>query len=232
MFPATQACSCFALLCLLAPLAARADFETVGFSKDDAYVAFVEHGTSQGKGAPWARLTILDVARSAKVGKPVEVELDPSGDKSTEEAAVMQAKESAQAELSRLGITEAARASKVDAQNEFGGEGWEVGIVQVETRPAPQAPKKGRGARCAEPFKPLLLRVSMSQPDAEPVTLLNEKTLSKEHPCVGECAPQAVFAHGKAALVIARCTAPGFEGTGEKIIAIAARLPWSLLSAP
>jgi hypothetical protein len=261
-----------ALFCLLAPLAARADFEAIGFSRDDAYVAFVEHGTSEGRGTPWARLTILEVGKNARVGKPVEsgkppgsvesgkppgsvesgkppgsvesgkppgsvesgkppgsvaVELDPSGEARTEEDAVAQVKALAQPELLRLGITEAARSSKVDDKNGFGGDGWEEGVVQIATRPA-----RKKKSRCAEPFKPLLLTISISQTDAEPLTLLSEKKAPKDRPCTGQCAPRRLYAHGKAVLVMGTCSAPGFEGAGEKLIAVAARLPVSLLSSP
>lgn len=212
-----------ALLCLFAASAARADYEVIGFSKDDAYVALVEHGTGEGNGAPWARLTILDTAKNAAVGKPVYVELGEG----TEQAAAAQAVQDAGPELERLGVREPARSSRVDDEDGFGGEGWEEGgVVQVETRAAKRVP---HGARCASPFKPLLLRVSMSQPDAEPVALLTEKTVPKDRPCTSVCRPEQVFAHGKAALVVARCGTPGFEGAAAKLVLVAARLPRSLL---
>jgi hypothetical protein len=167
---------------------------------------------------------------SVESGKPpgsVAVELDPSGEARTEEDAVAQVKALAQPELLRLGITEAARSSKVDDKNGFGGDGWEEGVVQIATRPA-----RKKKSRCAEPFKPLLLTISISQTDAEPLTLLSEKKAPKDRPCTGQCAPRRLYAHGKAVLVMGTCSAPGFEGAGEKLIAVAARLPVSLLSSP
>ena len=52
--------------------------------------------------------------------------------------------------------------------------------------------------------------------------------MPKDRACASSCALAGVFAHGKAALAIARCKVQGFEGGAAKYSAYAGKLPYAL----
>src|SRR4051812_2869664 len=88
------------MLLVLALLAAP---ELMGFSRDDAFVAWLDHGITEGKGSAWARVTIVDAVKNAEATRPVEVELEP-GAQSTEENAAAQVRTAAAQAQKKLGI--------------------------------------------------------------------------------------------------------------------------------
>ncbi len=85
--------------------------DVVGFSADDKYVAFVEHGVAEGSGYPWARLRVFDVAKSDDAVPSTDVTLESGKDTDTEELAVKQAKTSLDGARTKLHVASwAARA--------------------------------------------------------------------------------------------------------------------------
>src|SRR6267154_5406330 len=86
-------------------LAANAlPIEVVGFSPDDRYVAWIEHGLSEGSGYPWARLHVTEVSRSGEAIPPVKITLDSGGDTDTEEAAMRKARAATDAARGKLRV--------------------------------------------------------------------------------------------------------------------------------
>src|SRR6266481_2561809 len=74
-------------------LAANAlPIEVVGFSPDDRYVAWIEHGVGEGSGFPWSRLHVTEVSRSADAVPPIEVTLDSGKETDSEDEAVRKAR--------------------------------------------------------------------------------------------------------------------------------------------
>ena len=212
---------------LLALLLAAAPVEVVGFSPDDRYVAWIEHGTGEGSGHPWARLHVTEVARSTDAVPPVEVTLQSGKATDTERAAVNQARAAADAARTKLKIKswEPARAVEHDASGELSDkDGAPLGTVQVEQRPA-----KGKASACEEPFQPALLKLTISlMGDDRPRKLGEDKTVPKDRPCVTDCELGALFAHGKAVLAFSKCGVKGFEGAASKYTAYTATLPHGL----
>ena len=87
-------------------LAANAlPIEVVGFSPDDRYVAWIEHGFGEGSGYPWARLYVIEVSRSAYDLPPVEVTLDSGNQTDSEDAAVRKARAAADPARARLRVS-------------------------------------------------------------------------------------------------------------------------------
>src|SRR6267154_981317 len=77
-------------------LAANAlPIEVVGFSPDDRYVAWIEHGVGEGSGYPWARLHVTEVSRSADAVPPVDITLDSGKETDSEDEAVRGARAAA-----------------------------------------------------------------------------------------------------------------------------------------
>ena len=80
------------LIALLLAAAPALPIEVLGFSPDDRYVAWIEHGVSEGSGYPWARLHVIEVSRRGEAIPPVKITLDSGRDTDTEEAAVRKAR--------------------------------------------------------------------------------------------------------------------------------------------
>jgi len=212
---------------LLALLLAAAPVEVVGFSPDDRYVAWIEHGVAEGSGYPWARLHVVDVARSGDVMPPVEVKLESGSATDSERAAVNQARAAADSVRAKLKVTswEPAKAVEHDAGGELSeASGAPLGTVQVE-----QKSVKGKAPVCEEPFKPALLRLTISLMGDDRTRRLGEdKSVPKDRPCVATCELDGVFAHGKAVLAFTKCGVKGFEGASAKYTAYTATLPHGL----
>ena len=213
------------LLALL--LAADAlPIDVVGFSPDDKYVAWIEHGVAEGSGFPWARLHVTEVSRSADASAPVEIKLDSGKDTDTEDAAVKQARAAAEGARSKLRVASwaAPRVIQHDEKGELSDHtGAPIGTLQIEQRVA-----KGKPS-CEEPFRPLMLRlVILFLDDDRPARLAEDKKPPKERSCATDCALAGVFAHGKAALAFARCGVQGFEGPGARYSAYTGTLPYGL----
>jgi len=200
--------------------------EVVGFSPDDRYVAFIEHGVAEGSGFPWARLRVIDVARNADATAPVEVQLDSGKETDTEDAAVKRARAAAESARGKLRVASWVPARTVQAEEN--GEltkpsGAPIGTVQIEERVA-----KGKSS-CEEPFRPLMLRLALYfLGDDKPARLAEEKKPPKDRACATSCTLAGVFAHGKAALMLARCGVQGSEGPATKFSAYAGTLPYAL----
>ncbi|HZX94979.1 MAG TPA: DUF2259 domain-containing protein [Myxococcales bacterium] len=212
------------LLALLLAAAAAGPVEVVGFSPDDKYVAFIEHGVAEGSGYPWARLRVMDVGRSADAAAPVSITLDSGKDTDTEEGAVRKARDAAEAARVKLGIASwaAPRIIQTDDKGELSDHtGAPIGTLEIKER-------AGKG-KCEEPFRPLLLSLVIHWlDDDKPARVAEEKKPPKDRSCAGECALGGVFAHGKVALVLAKCTVQGFEGPSTHYSPYTARLPYGL----
>ncbi|SRR6266404_9396675 len=210
-------------------LAANAlPIEVVGFSPDDRYVAWIEHGVGEGSGYPWARLHVIEVSRSADALPPVEVTLDSGKETDSEDAAVRKARAAADPARARLRVSSwvAPRVIQHDEKGELRDHrGAPIGTLQIEER-ATRADSK---SKCEAPFRPLLLRLSLFfLDDDKPARLAEDKKLPKDRPCASGCEVAGVFAHGKAALAFARCGVQGFEGPSTKYSAYAGTLPYGL----
>ena len=212
------------LIALLLAASAAAPLEVVGFSPDDKYVAFVEHGVGEGSGFPWARLRVLDIARSADALPPVEVTLDSGKPADTEDAAVRKARASADAARAKLGVASwaAPRAIAHEANGEMSDHGGApIGTLELKQR-------TGKG-KCEEPFRPLLLKLTVIWLDDDhPSKVADEKKPPKDRQCATECGVGDIYAHGKAALFFARCNVQGFEGPATKYSPYTAMLTYGL----
>jgi len=196
----------------------------IGFSPDDKYVAYLEHGIGAGSGNAFATLHIIDVARSAPAQPPVEIRLDSDD----EAAAVSQARAAAESARKKLHVTAWTPAREI-AHDEHGAmtdrEGAPIGSLELKSRSA--GPRER--ARCEEPFAPLLLKLSvLFVDDDHPAKVADEKKPPADRPCAGDCALDKVFAHGKAALVLVKCRVLGFEGPATKYSSYTAMLPYGL----
>src|SRR6267143_2802072 len=213
-----------ALLLALGPL----PIEVVVFSPDDRYVAWIEHGVSEGSGYPWASLHVTEVSRSAEAVPPVKIRLDSAQDTDTEVAAVRKARAAADAARGKLRIASwvAPRIIQHDEKGELSDHrGAPIGTVQIEERVASAKDK----SKCDEPFRPLLLRlVVLFLDDDHPARLAEGRKLPTDRPCASTCELAGVFAHGKSALAFTRCGVQGFEGPGTKYTAYAGTLPYGL----
>jgi hypothetical protein len=206
------------LLVLLAAI------QVIGFSPDDKYVAYMEHGVGAGSGNAFATLHILDVRKGAPAQAPVEIRLD-GGD---EDAAVSQARAAAERAREALHVAEWAPPREI-AHDDHGAmsdaQGAPIGTLELKSRSA--GPRER--ARCEEPFQPLLLKLTVLwMDDDHPSRMTDEKKLPAGRPCASECALDKVYAHGKAALVLVKCTVQGFEGPEAKISAYTAQLTYGL----
>jgi hypothetical protein len=201
-----------------------AAIEVIGFSPDDRYVAWVEHGLGSGSGNAFATLHLIDVRRSAPAQPPVEIRLD-SDDEAAAVAQARAAAESAREKL-HLGTWKPAR----EVPHDKGGamtdhEGAPIGALELKSRSA--GPRER--ARCEEPFAPLLLKLTLFFADDDrPARLAEEKKPPVERPCASGCALDKIYAHGKAALVLVKCSVPGYEGPATKYTAYTGVLPYDL----
>ncbi|HUJ26736.1 MAG TPA: DUF2259 domain-containing protein [Myxococcales bacterium] len=205
-------------------VALLAGLQILGFSPDDRYVAYVEHGVGEGSGNAWATLHVLDVKKGAPARPPVEIRLD-TGD---EEAAVAKAREAGEAARGKLQIDAWASPKEV-AHDERGAmteeSGAPIGTIELKTKSA--GPKER--AKCEEPFQPLLLSLKVIwMDDDRPSRIADEKKPPASRPCASGCALDKVWAHGKAALVSVKCTVQGFEGPVPKYSYYTSLLPYGL----
>jgi hypothetical protein len=216
------------LIALLLAAGPALPIEVMGFSPDDRYVAWIEHGVSEGSGCPWARLHVTEVSRSGEAIPPVKITLDSGRDTDTEEAAVRKARAAGDTARGKLRVASwvAPRIIQHDEKGELSDHrGAPIGTVQIEERVASGKDK----AKCDEPFRPLLLRlVVLFLDDDHPARLAEDRKLPTDRPCASTCELAGVFAHGKSALAFTRCGVQGFEGPGTKYTAYAGTLPYGL----
>jgi predicted secreted protein len=213
-------------------LSARADdgYQLLGFSPDGAFVAVMAHGTGEGSGNPWAKITVVDIKKKAPVGAPISVELDLGTDPSaTETMAVAQAEKRLEATREKLRVSSwvAPRQIKLSAKGEMTGrDDGPLGSIEVKTR---NAKAKDQSAPCDAPFRAGLLRVSLFLlDDDKPVVLLDEKELSPGRSCSNRCGVEAVYASGKSMLATVGCDVPGFEGSKRMRFPVSAVLEYGL----
>ena len=214
-----------ALAFIFLPLSARADsLDVAGFSPDGAYVAIVEHGIGEGSGQPWARLGIVEVAKSAQVAH-AEVNLDAG----TEEDAVAQVKKKAEPAQAKLHIDKwlPAKLIRHDEKGQMSDhEDAPIGTLEIKSR---KATAKERARACDQPFSPLLLKVTVFFLDDEkPATLFAERKVPQGRACSTGCALDQIYAFKKSAVVTVKCGAPGFEGPASKLWPVAGKLPYGL----
>lgn len=198
--------------------------EFIGFSAGDKYAAWIDHGTADGSGFPWASLHVQDVAKNAPALSVVTITLEAGAEGDSEEAAVAKVRASLQEVQEKLGVAEWLPAREI-AHDEKGEltdhEGAPIGTLELKSR------KAAKG--CGSPFKPLLLKAVISfLDDDKPATLADEKKPPRERPCSTGCALDRVFAHGKAALLFIKCGVPGFEGPASKLSTLSGVLPYGL----
>lgn len=205
-------------------LAAALPVEVVGFSPDGRYAAYIEHGVGEGSGYPWARLRVTEVARNAEAAAPVVFRLDSGRTADTEEEAVRKARQAATAALGKLRVPSwvPPRIVRHEPDGELtDGDGAPIGTLQIK-------PREARG-KCDEPFRPLLLQLTLFfLDDDRPARLAADSALPKDRPCASACELAGMFAHKKSALALVRCTVPGFEGPAAKYTAYAGVLPYGL----
>lgn len=201
--------------------------EVLGWSADGAYVALLEHGVGQGSGFPWARVTILDVAKHRPVSAPTKVDLEAAG--ASEADAVVQAKKKAESERARLKISAWVPGKKIahDEKGELRERGGgPIGTLELT---AAKATKKQQVRECDEPFSAQRLKLVIHWLDDDaPFTVVDEKTVPKERACTTECAFGPVFAQAKSAVFVLECGIQGFEGKATLSYPVAAKLPYGL----
>jgi predicted secreted protein len=211
----------------LCALPSRAGVEVLGFSTDGRHVVILEHGVADGSGFPWAKATILDVARNAPAAKPIEVTLQDAA--ATEAAAVEQVKKglAAAGEPLKLAPLKAPREIGHDEKgNLHDREGAPIGTVKIEAR---KAGAKEASKACEDPFSPLLLKVQLFWMDDDtPAKLLVDKKVPKDRACLTGCELGQVFADGRTGLFILQCGAPGFEGPATRSVPVVAKLAYGL----
>ena len=224
----TALSTCAALLCVLAPARpARAALEVLGFSTDGKHAVVLEHGVGDGSGYPWARATVLEVAKNAVVGKPVEVTLE-SGE-ATEQEAVDKVKKAFEEARAKLGVAPL-KAGRTIAHDDEGNlkdrEGAPLGTVKLTAK---KAAGKQLARPCDEPFAGFLLTLTMFWMDDDtPVKLLADKKVAKDRACTTGCKLGKVFAGGRSAVFELECGVQGYEGPATKSVPVAARLAYGL----
>ena len=182
--------------------------DVVGFSPDNKYVAWIEHGVGEGTGFPWARMHVTDVAKSGDAVPTVQIVFDTGGEDETEERAAKQARAAAETSRKKLNISSWARPRKLrhDKKGELlGAKGKPFADVDIKTNPGQ--------ATCEEPYRPLMVEVLVQRKaDKEPVRLAADPAPPRDRPCLIACGLGDVYTHGTATLVFAGCGVDGFQG--------------------
>jgi hypothetical protein len=214
------------LLLASAVLATPPAVDVVGFSPDDRYVAYVEHGVGEGSGLPWARLVVVDVRKSLTAVPPLEVSADPNVPDVTEAATVEKARALLLPVQKKLRVKSwvPARALALGENGELQEKsGAPLGNLEVKTS------KARKGGACEPPFVPQLLKGTLFlMGDDGPRTLLAEKAPPTGRRCSSGCRVHAVYAQGKAVLGLAACKVPGFEGSAESLTPMTGILAYGL----
>lgn len=213
------------LIALVLAAAAIHPVDVVGFSPDNKYVAWIEHGVGEINGFPWARMHVTEVARNADAMPTVQITFDTGAEGETEQKAVKQARAAAETWRRKLKVSSWVPARKIrhDDQGELlDAKGKPFAVVDLKV-------SSGQ-ATCMQPYKSLLLEVLVRRnQDAEPARLAADAGAPREHPCMVACGLGDVFTHGKAALVFAGCGVDAFQGQPvTRYAAYTGLLPWSL----
>src|SRR4051812_38157060 len=172
------------LIALVLAAAAAHPIDVVGFSPDNKYVAWIEHGVGESNGFPWARMHVTDVAQSADAVPLTQISFDLGDPADTERKAVKQARVAAETWRRRLHVSSwvAPRHIRHDDQGELlDAKGKPFAAVDIKVNPGQ--------ASCREPFRALLLEVLVRRnDDKEPARLAADSGSPREHPCMVGCA--------------------------------------------
>jgi predicted secreted protein DUF2259 len=199
--------------------------DVVGFSPDNKYVAWIEHGVGETNGFPWARLHVTDVAQSADAVPTAQISFDNGDPQDTEQKAVKQARAAAEGWRRRLHVASwvAPRRIRHDDQGELlDAKNKPFATVDLKVNPGP--------ATCQAPYRSLLLEVLVRRnDDTEPTRLAGDSAPPRDRSCMVACVLADVYAHGKATLVFAACGVDAFQGRPvTRYSAYAGVLPYSL----
>src|SRR5512140_3057603 len=124
------------LIALSLAAAATHPVDVVGFSPDNRYVAWIEHGVGETNGFPWARLHVTDVAQSADAVPTAQISFDNGDPQDTEQKAVKQARVAAESTRRRLKVSSWVPARRVrhDDQGELlDAKGRPLATVELES---------------------------------------------------------------------------------------------------
>lgn len=210
---------------LLLAAAATHPVDVVGFSPDNKYVAWIEHGVGETSGYPWARLHVTDVAQNADAVPTAQISFDNGDPQDTEQKAVKQARVAAESWRRRLKVSSwvAPRRIRHDDQGELlDAKGKPFAAVDIKVKSGP--------ATCEAPYRSLLLEVLVHRnQDTEPARLAGDSTPPRDRACMVACALAGVYTHGKATVVLAACGVDAFQGRPvTRYSAYAGVLPFSL----
>jgi hypothetical protein len=213
------------LIALVLAAAAVHPVDVVGFSPDNKYVAWIEHGTNEVNGFPWARMHVTEVARSVDAVPTVQVTFDTGLEGETEQKAVKQARVAAETWRRKLKVSSWVPPRKIrhDDQGELlDAKGKPFAAVDLKT--------SAGQATCQQPYKALLLEVLVHRnQDTEPTRLAGDASTRRDYPCTIACGLGDVYTRGKAALVFAGCGVDAFQGQPvTRYSAYTGVLPWKL----
>src|SRR3954447_17908225 len=213
------------LIALLLAAAATHPLDVVGFSPDNKYVAWIEHGVGESNGFPWARMHVTNVAQNAEAVPTAQIVFDLGDPADTEQKAVKQARVAAETWKRRLKVSSwvAPRHIRHDDQGELlDAKGKPFATVNIKVSSGP--------ATCQAPYRPLLLEVLVQRnKDTEPTRLAQDSAPLRDRPCMVACLVGDVYTHGKATLVLAACGVDAFQGRPvTRYTAYAGVLPYSL----
>lgn len=212
-------------IALLLAAAPTHPIDVVGFSPDNKYVAWIEHGVAEANGFPWARLHVTDVAQSADAVPTSQIIFDTGEPGQTEQKAVKQARAAAETWRSRLHVSSwvAPRLVRHDDQGELlDARKKPFATVDIKVKPGE--------ATCREPYRSLLLEVLVHRnDDKEPTRLAGDSAPPRDRQCMVACALADVYTRGKATLVFAACGVDAFQGRPvTRYTAYTGVLPYSL----
>lgn len=196
------------LIALLLAAAPTHPVDVVGFSPDNKYVAWIEHGVGETNGFPWARLHVTDVAQSTDAVPTARISFDNGDPQDTEQKAVKQARAAAESTRRRLKVSSWVPARRVrhDDQGELlDAKGKPFATVDIKANPGKES--------CREPYRALLLEVLVHRnDDTEPTRLAGDSAAPRDRQCMVACVLADVYTHGTATLAFAACGVDAFQG--------------------
>jgi hypothetical protein len=185
--------------------------DVFGWEHNGARVVVIEHGVYDGRGVPWATVTVYDTKKNAPVSPPISLSYDSTD--IDEAQAYKDARVKAEAERVRLklGWLDKGKSLKT-AENGAITEpdGAPIGNLEVKLR---KASKKEQSRDCPEGWDPQLLTVKLAIMDGDgPITVLKEAKVPPRRACMSECTPHATYGNAKGALFVLLCKVQAFEG--------------------
>lgn len=213
-----------------------ADLEFWGFSSDARFVAFEQHGSQDGSGFPFSRLTVVDVKRNAFAGYAEKIVKDGSAE--DERASTAQ---TLALLLKRVGIKRGLTGTNVFQKGDIiatkanftqpltsadlpkvakitlDGKAYTLELIE---RPAP--PMTG-DCRAYSPFPAALLELKLSQ-GATSRALQKDILLPNSRKCVYSYGIARVYRYRSSVAVFLRTLSPGFEGPNLGWMVVTAKL--------